>query len=147
MWVWMKKEEAYIAPEFDYEKLADALVAANKRAKEKEESNKASGALIKIALTSLFWVFTLICIGVSLFCCYTVIKNVRITQDVVTFLKFLFVLLVLAVIFSIGILSFRAGKEVLEEKNYERVVSLFACITSLMAAVVSFIALSQGVLQ
>lgn len=131
--------------EIDYDKLAEAVVKAEKKANEvKSYTSNAfatlSGSVFRIAacLGILFSVSGAICGAVYL--ANFDWKNAAILATIFTALL---VLLTLIVIFLFSVLLMKSAKEIEYEKDRQFVISVFSAIVSFTALIVALVALNK----
>ena len=131
--------------EIDYDKLAEAIVAANKK---QQQVDSPSREWMKYILIPIFWGVSIVSgiLGIVMF--ISLCKDANSVLDSVTFMDDItFLLKFITVLFSFGFCAFSivAAKEI--EKEYDRnyVAAMFSNIVAIAALVVALVALLKGV--
>lgn len=143
------KEVVRVMPqEFDYDKLAEAIVKATEESKKKEMEKKDSSATVlssfatgMFVLLGVVMIFAMIVIA---FASVELYKGATWGTPKEIVLSVFIALLVLFLLFSAGgmcVYSFRAAGEVSAEKDRQYIVAVASALISLVALIVALIAL------
>ena len=134
--------------DIDCDKLAEAIVKAQKEANEK---HSVSSEMMKFIIVPTLWILALVCgfIGLVFFAMLIKdasvlpesLKNQEYVQWIIVFIEFI------VSMFSFGLAFFSgfSAKEMDEEKDRQYVASVFSNIIALVALIVALIALVKGV--
>jgi len=135
--------------ELDYEKLADAIVKAQKRAEEGEKQKKSNVANTFAALNTVLFQGTALFGIVFTIGLLIILVNSIISEFVwlgagnifLNIVKIIIALALAAILSFFSILLLRAAKEMEKEKDRQYIVAVFSAITSLAAVIVALVAL------
>lgn len=133
--------------EIDYDKLADAIVKAQRKSEEQAKGGKYTKGVLTLPLSLFFRAISVIGWMIVLFSPYSLIQTFRkVSWDKVdtVFGNVFSIITVLAMMFSIALFSlilWKAAKEIEDEKDRYYLVALFSGIVSFIALIVAIIAL------
>lgn len=147
--------------EIDYEKLAEAIVAANEKAKS-GVSNNASRELMKFILTPILHIVSLLCavfsIGFLVVACQSItnptsVSTISLDQvgdlllDKTTDLfKFFLSSMLGLFLIALACFTFFSAKELSNETDRDYVAAIFSNVVSLSALIIALVALLREVL-
>ena len=131
--------------EIDYQKLAKAIVEAQKNA---NESNKVSNEWMKFILTLSLWGIAVISFICSVLWFYQVLQSANDITNApfdfnkwgVWFVKFAWCL----ILTFLGAISICTAKEISEEKDSNNISTMFSNVVAFWALVVALIAMMKG---
>ena len=136
--------------DIDYDKLADAIVKANKKIVEEEESDPAAKVFssissdMLIATASAFLLAAVLLTLIVIRTCFSLEWNT--SQQILGYIIAMIPLalgVVVIVVFCIKVLRFSKVIENVKDKNYT--ISIFSALVSFAALIVALVALFKGV--
>lgn len=143
----------YINNEIDYDKLAEAIVKAQKSTEEKQcikdNKTKIYVSLMAVCVTIIFVALFILCIGFFIFGCmilFELVENEN-WNNMSTSFKIAFGVeygLILIAILFFGVSFMFAAVEIYKEKDRDFVMSSFSSVIGFAAFIVSLIALFQS---
>ena len=141
------------AVEINYEKLADAIVAANEKAKS-SASNTTSRELMKFILTPFLYAVSFLCAVISIGFFVLAVQSINNAISLSTislsllgdFSKFLLAGLLALFMIALALFSLFSAKELSNETDRDYVASLFSNVVSFAALIIALVALLREVL-
>lgn len=135
--------------EIDYDKLADAIVKAQRKSEERVKDGKYTRGVLTLPLSLFFRAISVIGWIIVLFSPYSLYQILsKVSWDKVdaVFGNVFSIITVFAMLVSIALFSWilwKAAKEIEDEKDRYYLVSLFSGIVSFVALIVAIIALNK----
>jgi len=139
-----------VTQEIDYDKLAEAIVRANKTAKEEEltrEAKSGSATVLGSVSTMIFVLLGVLFLLLVPAGCYGIYKTLPLlkwgeaAEIIISVFALLFIGVMILMFLCLSIKSFQAANEVSTERDRSYVASLTGVLISLVALVVALVAL------
>ncbi len=135
------------AVEIDYERLADAIVEANKKAKSAESGRTASRELMKFILMPILYAVAFLCAVAAVGFVLVAIQSVQNTAFSGTdaLLRFSLAFMLCLVMIALSLFTFFAAREVSDETDRDYIAALFSNVVSFAALIIALVALLREV--
>lgn len=128
--------------ELDYEKLADAIVKAQKKYAESDSAvSKMMSTLIGLAFYTISITIGLLSIIVFFFSWYYVLVLHAVSGKATSVLFLIFMSLLCIIVFVLGMALFKSAKELETERDKQFIVAVFSAMMSFSAMVIALISI------